>query len=198
MKYAVLRYLLGLLVSGAAAVSAGEEPWYVTKFGDRLVNHAGVSTPPRPILEGKTVGVYFAAAWSIDCRSFTPRLVKFYRAVAKRYNFEIVLVSCDKSGEEMSEHMNKEPYAPWCAVPFDSPLRAALMKEFNVRGIPRLVIFDKDGKLISNSALWDVSILEERAILRWRSPNYKPLTHLDAQRRSGRKNSKKSSKKHSR
>ena len=199
MKHAVLRYFLGLLVFGAAAVSADEEPWYVTKFGEKLVSLSGAELPVRRVLEGKIIGLYFAASWNASCRYHTPKLVKFHKDVARKYHFEVVFVSSDRTREEMIDHMNeKNRNMRWCAIPFDSPLRAELLKEFRVSALPRLIVFDKDGKILSRNAIWDVTTLGEKAIFRWRSPNYKPLTASDYQKRYDRKHPKKSSKKHSR
>lgn len=41
---------------------------------------------------------------------------------------------------------------PWLAVPFDSPFIDQLAKEYQVNGIPRLVIVDLDGSIVSNDA----------------------------------------------
>ena len=199
MKHAVLRYLLGLFVSCAAAVSAGEEPWYVTKFGEKLVSSSGAEAPVRNVLEGKTVGVYIAASWNASCRYHTPKLERFYRSVARKYDFTVVFVSSDRSRDEMIDHMNeKNRSMPWYAVPFDSPRREELLKDFRGNVLPRLIVFDKDGKVLSRSAIWDVAVLGERAVLRWRSSNYKPLTGSDYLKKYDKKHSKKSSKKHSR
>ena len=195
MKLAFLRCILGLFAVGAA-VSADEEPWYVTKFGEKLTTAGGGMATTRKFLDGKMIGVYFAASWNANCLAFMPTLAKFHSEAKRKYDFEIVFVSRDRSEEDMIAHMNRKCAMPWFAVPFDSPRRAELMKEFN--GVPRLIIFDKDGKLLSNNARWDVSLLGAKAVLRWRSANYKPLTYLDAGKRYDRKHPKKGSKKHSR
>ena len=65
-----------------------------------------------------------------------------------------------------------------------------LKSQLRVNGIPTLVVFGKDGKLISREARWDVTILGVKALRAWRDPEYKPLTYEDWLKKSG--NDKKS------
>ena len=89
----------------------------------------------------------------------------------------------------MAKYM-KHDKMPWQALPFDAPAGKALKKELQVNGIPRLVIFDGNGKLLSDDARWDVAMLGEKAVDRWKSPDYKPLTYQDYQKKnSPQKNS---------
>lgn len=122
-------------------------------FGSRLLSGKNKSMATGEALKEKPfVGVYFSAHWCPPCRRFTPELVEFY---TKQQDLEVVFVSRDKSSDEMASY-----YAsmPWLAVPFEeSELRERLAAKYGVKGIPTLVVLDKDGKLITTDGRSGVS-----------------------------------------
>jgi len=118
-------------------------------------------------LANKTVGIYFSAHWCPPCRAFTPRLVEFHNEMTQQGKpFEIVFVSCDNSKGEMLSYM-KEMDMPWPALPFGDDRKEALMEKYNVRGIPKLVIIDADGNLISENGRGDVTNHGDTTFDRW-------------------------------
>ena len=183
-RFAAALLALPLFATAFAARGEEETPWFAGKFGTELVNASGRKVPAGTALAGKIVGVYFSASWCGPCRGFTPQLVKFHRAAAKRGGMEIVFVSCDKSQNDMFAYMRKDSM-PWLALPFGSEEGKALKKELGVNGIPTLVIFGSDGKLISNNGRWDVVMLGAKALESWKSPDYKPLTYKDYLEKKG-------------
>ena len=190
MKTANLLLLVGILIFGVGlAAEDGENPWFVEKFGAKLLNSAGKEVDSKRVLEGKTVGVYFSASWCGPCRAFTPQLVKFHKQTAKKDNIEIVFASCDKSSRAMFDYMKKDNM-PWYALPFEGEQSAALKKELKVRGIPTLAVFGPDGRLVTLNGRTDVAVLGAKAASRWKSSDYKPATPKDASK--NKKGSKKS------
>jgi nucleoredoxin len=102
--------------------------------------------------EKKYLAVYFSASWCGPCKQFTPRLVDWYKQQkAELDKFEVIFVSRDESKEDMLEYM-KQDGMPWPALNFakanqgNSPL-----EKYAGRGIPCLVIIDREGKVISHS-----------------------------------------------
>ncbi|XP_044972867.1 probable nucleoredoxin 2 isoform X1 [Hordeum vulgare subsp. vulgare] len=97
-----------------------------------------------PELEGKTIGLYFAANWYPKCEAFTPALAAAYRQLRGRgAGFEVVFVSCD---EDRPSFERFHRAMPWPAVPFgDIPCKKSLSDMFQVEGIPRLVVLAPDG-----------------------------------------------------
>ncbi len=158
-KTDIFRMLLVIIVLGVVGASCKSyvpPPAELSElFGDKLVKSDG-STVLLDDLAGKTVGMYFSAHWCPPCRQFTPMLVKTYNdlKVAGK-EFEIVLVSWDDTENEMFAYMN-ETKMPWMAMPFNRDMEKALKGRYRVRGIPTLVIIDKDGNFISKSAVGDV------------------------------------------
>ncbi len=158
-----LSLLICLLLSFVCM--AQEKSWIEQKFGKEVVDAQGKKHKTSE-LKGKMVGIYFSAHWCPPCRAFTPKLVEFRDACAKD-NFEIVFVSCDKDQKAMEGYM-KETKMKWLAVPFDSPLRDKLLDDFGVRGIPYLVVLDKDGKIVSKNARSEVTNEGTKALQKWR------------------------------
>lgn len=83
--------------------------------------------------------------------------------------FEIVFVSSDHSESDMYSYM-EEMEMPWLALPFGDShkkKRKALLQKFKVEGIPRLVIVDAEGNLITKDGKGDVSSLGASAFKKW-------------------------------
>ncbi|XP_044341681.1 uncharacterized protein [Triticum aestivum] len=97
-----------------------------------------------PELEGKVIGLYFAANWYPKCEAFTPALAAAYQQLrARGAGFEVVFVSCDEDGPSF-ERFHRA--MPWPAVPFgDLPCKKSLSDMFQVEGIPRLVVLAPGG-----------------------------------------------------
>jgi len=124
--------------------AAGVDSWK-EDFGEKMLKKTpkGEVQEAVPDFSGKSyVGVYFSAHWCPPCRGFTPQLAQAYKDKLKDC-MEIVFVSHDRTEKEFGEYYNS---MPWCAVQFKSEAMGALKKNFNVTGIPMLVILNtKDG-----------------------------------------------------
>ena len=202
IRESLLSVLAGAMVCLAAVPAGAEEtpaeaqkPWYEETFS-KLTNAAGEEVPVAK-LKDKIVGVYFSASWCPPCRGFTPQLVKFYNKGAGKENFEIVFVSSDKTSDDMKAYMKKDSM-PWTAIPFGDASASALKRKLGISGIPTLVIFGSDGKIISKNGRWDVVMLGPKALEAWKSPNYKPKTYQDFRKSSADRKTKKSAKSKSR
>ncbi|MDA3923978.1 MAG: thioredoxin family protein [Kiritimatiellae bacterium] len=107
-------------------------------------------------LSDKVIGVYFSAHWCPPCRKFTPELVKFYDSLkAEGKPFEIIFVSSDRSEDAMYEYM-KEMDMKWLALPFGDKRKAELANTFNVKGIPKFVVINSKGELITENGRGEV------------------------------------------
>ena len=135
-------------------------------FGDTLRNtrKKKVSTDA---LAGKTIGVYFSAHWCGPCRAFTPKLVDFHNEMTRKGKpFEVVFISSDRDSNSMYNYM-KEMDMPWLALPFGDDHKQALSKKYKVGSIPKLVIIDADGNLITENGRGDVTNHGDSAFSRW-------------------------------
>ena len=127
-------------------------------FGSKLKDNRGKNVAVDEALGGKIIGIYFSAHWCGPCKAFTPELVKFHKEMTRKGRpFEIVFVSSDRSSDDMYNYM-EEMDMPWLALPFGDSHKSVLSKKFGGGGgIPRLVIIDAEGNLISSDGRREVS-----------------------------------------
>ncbi len=116
----------------------------IRAVGPVLYRITGEEIDSRTLAQREYVLLYFSAQWCMPCRSFTPELIEFYRNQGGGQQFEIILVSHDRSQQEMVEYA-RESGMPWTVLPFDRVDSSNLKSAFNVRGIPRLVVLNGDG-----------------------------------------------------
>ena len=94
------------------------------------------------------VAFYFSASWCPPCQKFTPLLVDTYAEINEEHPnaLEIVFVSGDHDAESFEKYFKK---MPWPAVDYkDEAVRGNLFNTFGVRGIPALILVDKEGKAV--------------------------------------------------
>jgi nucleoredoxin len=140
-------FLASLSLLLCASLTAAADFDWKTRFPQGLVDETG-KTVDLATLKGKTVAVYCSAHWCPPCRTFTPQLVKF--ANENKDKLAVVFVSFDQSAEKMYGYM-KEAKMPWSAVPFKSAGGQAIAKEEGVKGIPTLLVYGKDGQLLTKN-----------------------------------------------
>ncbi|KAL3868647.1 hypothetical protein ACJMK2_041427 [Sinanodonta woodiana] len=105
--------------------------------------------PAADVLNDKIVGLYFSAGWCPPCQLFTPMLCDLYLELKNRSaSFEVVFVSFDKKEEDMISYY-KEKHCDWFAVPFGIPKIEELREKFGITAVPKLVIVNKDGEIIT-------------------------------------------------
>jgi nucleoredoxin len=134
------------LVLCAAFASAADFDWK-TRFPEGLLDANGKAVD-LATLKNKTVAVYCSAHWCQPCRIFTPQLVRF--ANANKTKLAVVFISSDKDEAQMFAYM-KEAKMPWPAVPFKSAGGGAIQKEQDVSGIPTLLVYGKNGELLTKN-----------------------------------------------
>ncbi len=135
-------------------------------FGDKLrtAKNKPVSVDE---LADKVIGIYFSAHWCPPCRAFTPQLVKFYdKLKAENKPFEIVFVSSDRSRDAMYEYM-EEAQMKWLALPFGDKRKDSLSQKFKVSGIPKFVVLNSKGELITENGRGEVSGDNTKAFDTW-------------------------------
>mmetsp|Transcript_36956 Transcript_36956/g.57691 ORF Transcript_36956/g.57691 Transcript_36956/m.57691 type:complete len:377 (+) Transcript_36956:20-1150(+) len=116
-------------------------------------------------LAGKVVAIYFSAHWCGPCRKFTPQLATFYNQMkAARRPFEVVFVSCDGDAGSMMSYFSE---MPWLAVPFDDDKREQIQSDYQVSGIPRLMVVGPGGAIVAENAVG--MPLSEQLVTHWAS-----------------------------
>ncbi len=162
-----------LLVAVAGHVAAGDAvdtgfPSALEElFGRRLVDAEGRNISTAELADKEKIGIYFSAQWCPPCRTFTPHLVEAYHQLKEEgKSFEVVFVSWDRSSEDMLQYM-RDYDMNFLALPHGDQKADELKSRFGVRGIPRLVIVDSSGKVLSDNARGQVTQLGKDAYDRW-------------------------------
>ncbi len=105
------------------------------------------------VLEKKKLYLlFFSAIWSKEGRQCTPRLVDYYnRIVPVHPELEVIFFSADRSAFAMENYIS-QTNMPWPAVAFDKRGgKAGAIQESLVHQIPRLILANAAGKILSDS-----------------------------------------------
>jgi len=109
--------------------------------------------------------LYFSAHWCGPCRNFTPKLAEAYKKwQSEGKKIEIIFGSSDTDVKAWGEYYKE---MPWLSFPFGDKRKVNLSAQYQVNGIPWLVVLDKSGKLIKNEADTDISSSGANAIDGW-------------------------------
>ncbi len=120
-------------------------------LGNSLVDRKGKEISISEIKEKDYILLYFSASWCPPCRKFTPELVEFYDDHHEAYNFEVILVPNDQSEDDAIDYM-RDYGMDFPSIPFtDYGARQKIQKMYGARGIPHLVLLNKDGRVLSTS-----------------------------------------------
>ena len=115
-------------------------------FGAELQTNDGPMPTAEAIGDVKVIFVYFSMHNCPPCRQFTPLLAELYaEANADTKQFEVVFCSGDREEQVYNEYFAE---MPWKSVGFKSKITAALAKQYEVKGLPRMVVIRPNGEVI--------------------------------------------------
>ena len=80
---------------------------------------------------------------------------------------ELIFVSSDRSHDDMISYM-KESHGDWLAAQHGSEAAQNLKKEFNVTGIPYLVVLKSDGTLVTKEGRNAVTSQGPAVVQQWK------------------------------
>lgn len=138
----------------------------VEMFGRRVYDREDEPVQSEEV-RAEVYGIYFSAHWCPPCRAFTPKLVTFYNDVKDAGgNLEVFFVSWDRTEDDMFEYM-EEMDMPWLALRHGCSEADALRNQFEVRGIPKLIVLGADGSVITEDGRRDVQSKGIQAWTEW-------------------------------
>lgn len=120
----------------------------VQSYGLQLVDRSGKDFDVQQLTASDVIALYFSAHWCPPCRGFTPLLKKFHDTLQSLgdQSLRIIFVSSDNSEKEMWQYMY-ESHGDWLALKYDcKELKDRLSRQFQVSGIPALIILDSLGR----------------------------------------------------
>jgi thiol-disulfide isomerase/thioredoxin len=115
-----------------------------------VIDARGSALPVSVALNTDYLLLYFSAHWCPPCQAFTPKLVDFYNTQNGGTLFQVLFISSDRGEKEMLAYMQKT-HMPWPGVVFHSDATKTLNKHYSGQGIPRLVLVNRDGKVLADS-----------------------------------------------
>lgn len=102
-------------------------------------------------LKGKAVYIDCWATWCGPCKAETPNMVKLYNHFKNDKRIQLVSISLDKNQAAWKSMVKKENLS-WPQYIVKGEFNCMLCKEYGVTGIPRFMMFDKKGNIISLDA----------------------------------------------
>ena len=138
--------------TASAPTSTGTPSVFKDLVEGKLVSVAGKRVSKFEMAEEpQYYAFYFSASWCGPCKAFTPKLISFYNEnPGAKKTFEVIFMSRDNSEGDMEEYM-KEDQMPWPAVRFRDADRIDEITRYKGKGIPCLVLVDRQGKVIADS-----------------------------------------------
>jgi thiol-disulfide isomerase/thioredoxin len=100
-------------------------------------------------LRGKVVLVDFWAAWCGPCRAENPNVVRIYDKY-KNKDFEILSVSLDRDRESWLAAIKADKLT-WLHASDLKYWESAVVKTYNIKGIPLTILIDKTGKILAKN-----------------------------------------------
>lgn len=111
--------------------------------------------------KGKFTYIDFWATWCGPCCAEIPYVEKLVEHYKGNDKIEMLSISLDNSKAKWLSKLNEDKPA-WRQFIIPSAFNSEFAKEYNIRAIPRFMIFDKDGKIVTINATHpsDESIIE--------------------------------------
>jgi thiol-disulfide isomerase/thioredoxin len=100
-------------------------------------------------LKGKVVLIDFWATWCGPCRRVMPDLVETYKEYHGK-GFEIIGISLDKDRAQLEQYM-QDTGITWQQYYDGLSWNNKISKRFGIRGIPHIVLLDKNGAVYFNT-----------------------------------------------
>ncbi len=146
-------------VKGSAPVSAEIEQLYnhykAMTVGKQAIDFDMYDTEGNKVmlsdLRGKAVYIDCWATWCGPCKMETPHMAKLYEHYKDNPNIVLVSISLDNT-EKPWLAMLKQDNPQWPQYIVKNAFESALCKNYSINAIPRFLMFDKEGRVISLDA----------------------------------------------
>jgi thiol-disulfide isomerase/thioredoxin len=120
-------------------------------LGDRLTDEMDSDLSLTRVKDADFVMLYFSASYCPSCHEFSPKLKAAYKTLKKQgKKVEIIWPWLNKDPNDEKEYRDYRKGMPWLCTPFSNKTQTQELRDrFHVKLIPRLVILDKNRKVVN-------------------------------------------------
>ncbi len=116
-------------------------------LGKKLINNKNEEILIEDVLKTKVIALLFTASWCSPCLIFEKQLIEIYNdANMGDKVFEVVQISFDHTEGEFKKSLNERP---WVFFTYSDPKINELTEQLNIETIPGFLVFNQNGKLLT-------------------------------------------------
>ena len=113
----------------------------------KLINNKNEEILIEDVLKTKVIALLFTASWCSPCLIFEKQLIEIYNdANMGDKVFEVVQISFDHTEGEFKKSLNERP---WVFFTYNDPKINELTEQLNIETIPGFLVFNQNGKLLT-------------------------------------------------
>ena len=124
--------------------------WESPREVSEISFEAGDGTPlTLTTFGGKLILLNIWATWCGPCINQRPHVLELARKYEANSNFEVLLISVDSSIDNWLNFLEKEKDYSGINLFIENGMRSSFGNDYNIKAIPRYILIDKNGKILS-------------------------------------------------
>jgi len=134
-------------------------------LGKKLINNKNEEILIDDVLKTKVIALLFTASWCSPCLIFEKQLIEIYNdANMGDKVFEVIHISFDHTEGEFKKCLNEKP---WVFFPYNDPKINELTEQLNIESIPEFLVFNQNGKLLTECGRKEINEKGGKVIDEW-------------------------------
>jgi nucleoredoxin len=134
-------------------------------LGKKLINSKNEEISMEELLKTKVIALFFTASWCSPCLIFEKQLLEIYNdANMGDKVFEVIQISFDHTEGEFKKSLSDKP---WVFFTYNDPKIKELSEQFNIESIPMFLVFNKNGKLLTDCGRKEINEEGSKIIDDW-------------------------------
>lgn len=140
-KYKILIFASAMFIIYSSCVFASPEGKAAPDFTTELYGGTVIKLSE---MKGRPVVLNFWASWCGYCVKELPDIEALFKKYGDKVSF--LAVNCGESRKEIESFLKKKSYT----FPIAMDETTSLSRLYNISGIPRTIVLDKEGKIIAD------------------------------------------------